>query len=92
MTIGINYELEIEVVSPLHIGNGVKLRRGIDFASDGVRTFRLDERKVLDAHWPSDPVEQRQLIADAAPLAQLVPEHQLAAHSLYSYSVSVLNK
>ncbi len=43
------YALTIEVLTPLHIGNGNELLRGYDYVADGGRTWVIDQKRLLEA-------------------------------------------
>ena len=44
-----HFELEITVLSPLHVGSGRELLRGYDFVAHQGRTWRIDEDALLEA-------------------------------------------
>jgi CRISPR-associated protein Csm5 len=62
-SIGLNYQLDIEVLTPLHIGSGDKLLQGFDFEVQGNRTYRLKEEVILNDYWPDDPHHQQLLLS-----------------------------
>ncbi len=68
--LGINYRLAIEVLTPLHVGNGNKLLRGFDFEVHQGKTFRLQEDVILSDFWPDDPRQQKLLLGK--PLSSLL--------------------
>lgn len=76
-----NYRLDVEVLSPLHIGSGVTLRRGFEYMTQGPTTYRLNDRAILDERWPDDETEQRKLLAGQ--LADLLVGVDLAKHPEY---------
>jgi CRISPR-associated protein Csm5 len=85
-TIGLNYRLEIEVLSPLHVGSGQKLLRGFDFEIHGNRTYRLREDVILDDYWPDDVQQQRLLLSK--PLSSLLqPEDYRDRPHYFAYSL-----
>lgn len=43
------FKVKLQILSPLHIGNGNELRQGFDFVVHGNKTYRLDEDAVLQA-------------------------------------------
>jgi len=45
----ITYDLSLTTLSPLHIGEGLSLRRNFDFVVHGGKTYRLDLDSVLEA-------------------------------------------
>jgi len=69
-SLGVNYRLEIEVLTPLHIGSGQTLTEGFDFAVHNHQTYRLQEDVILEDYWPDDPRQQRLLLGK--PLADLL--------------------
>ncbi len=80
-TLGINYRLEIEVLTPLHIGSGVTLKQGFDFEVRNNLTYRLNEDVILNDKWPDDPAQQRIFLNQ--PLANLLEPGDFAAHPEY---------
>lgn len=81
-----NYNLEIEVLTPVHIGKGVKLKRNFDFVTKRGITYRLNEQAILDEFWPDDP-RQQQLMLSRPPsdLIQDVDLSKASAYCLYHY-------
>lgn len=79
--LGINYRLEIEVLTPLHIGSGVTLKQGFDFEVSNGLTYRLNEDIILADKWPSDPAQQRLYLNQ--PLANLLETGDYRAHPEY---------
>jgi CRISPR-associated protein Csm5 len=43
------YNLQLDTLSPIHIGDGDELRHGFDFVTRGNTTYRLDVDRVLEA-------------------------------------------
>lgn len=79
--LGINYRLEIEVLTPLHIGSGVTLKQGFDFEVHNGLTYRLNEDAILTDKWPEDPAQQRIFLNQ--PLANLLEADDYHAHPEY---------
>lgn len=79
--LGVNYTLDIEVLSPLHVGSGRKLIAGFDFAVSNGTTYRLNEEAILSERWPDDPTWQRKLVGQ--PLAELLEPGDYKAHPEY---------
>ncbi len=79
--LGMNYRLEIEVLTPLHIGSGVTLKQGFDFAVHDNLTYRLNEDVILTDKWPDDPGQQRIFLNQ--PLASLLEVGDFRAHPEY---------
>lgn len=85
--ISLNYQLDIEVLTPLHVGNGKKLLRGYDFVHQRGMTYRLNDQAILNERWPDDERQQRLLLAGA--LADLVQDVDLSKrpeYTLYCYA------
>ncbi|MGQ9889950.1 MAG: type III-A CRISPR-associated RAMP protein Csm5, partial [Aggregatilineales bacterium] len=85
--ISLNYQLDIEVLTPLHVGSGRKLQRGYDFVHQRGITYRLNDQAILDERWPDDERQQRLLLAGT--LADLVQDVDLSKrreYSLYRYA------
>jgi CRISPR type III-A-associated RAMP protein Csm5 len=85
--IGINYTLQIEVLSPLHIGNGRKLQRDFDFVAQRSVTYRLNDQTILESRWPEDESQQRKLLSGR--LSDLIDGENMALHpeyALYKYA------
>lgn len=79
--LGVNYRLEIEVLTPLHIGSGVTLTQGFDFEVHDGLTYRLNEDVILSDKWPEDPAQQRLFLNQ--PLANLLEPDDYHAHPEY---------
>lgn len=79
--LGINYRLEIEVLTPLHIGSGVTLKQGFDFEVYNGLTYRLNEDIILADKWPEDPDHQRTFLNQ--PLAKLLETRDYREHPEY---------
>ncbi len=79
--LGINYRLAIEVLTPLHIGNGNKLLRGFDFEVHQGKTFRLKEDVILNDFWPDNPRQQELLLGK--PLSSLLQPQDYDERSHY---------
>ncbi len=80
--LGINYRLDIEVLTPLHIGSGALLLRGFDFdVPDNKFTYRLNEDTILEDKWPDDPVQQRLFLG--RPLTDLLERDDYRKHPEY---------
>ncbi len=45
------YQLTLQTLTPIHIGDGEELRHGFDFVIYQGRTWRLDEDAILQAKW-----------------------------------------
>jgi CRISPR-associated protein Csm5 len=81
--LGLYYRLDIEVLTPLHVGNGVTLLKGFDFAVRNGLTYRLDENAILNDRWPDDPELQRRFLGQ--PLADLLESSDYQQHPEYFY-------
>lgn len=86
--LGINYVLDVEVLSPIHIGCGRKLQQGYDWVHEAGVTYRLDEARVLDEIWSAlSPREQDLLLSK--PLSDVVEARrggrQLRDFAQYEY-------
>ncbi len=79
--LGNNYHLDIEVLTPLHVGSGRKLLKDIDFAVRGGVTFRLNEDAILADRWPDDPALQSKFLGQ--PLAELLEPGHYQSHPQY---------
>jgi CRISPR-associated protein Csm5 len=79
--LGINYILDVQVLTPLHIGSGRKLIAGFDFAVSGGMTYRLNEDAILVERWPDEPTLQKKLVGQ--PLAELLEPGDYRAHPEY---------
>ena len=53
------YRVNIQTLSPLHIGDGDELRQDFDFAVHGNNTYRLDEDAILLAKGDDIPEADR---------------------------------
>ena len=85
--ISLNYQLDIEALTPLHVGSGRKLQRGYDFVHQRGITYRLNDQAILDERWPDDERQQRLLLAGA--LADLIQDVDLSKrreYALYRYA------
>ena len=78
--IGLIYRLDIEVLTPLHVGSGVKLLQGFDFEVHSNQTYRLNEDVILGGYWPDDPKQQQVLLSQ--PLSELLKESDYFAYVL----------
>lgn len=84
--ISLNYHLEIETLTPLHVGSGRKLQRGYDFVHQRGTTYRLNDQAILDECWPDNERQQRLLLAGT--LGDLIQDVDLSkrpAYVLYAY-------
>jgi len=79
--LGINYALETEVLTPLHVGSGRKLIEGFDFAVNSGTTYRLNEEAILADRWPDDPALQKKFAGQ--PLKDLIEPADYKAHPEY---------
>lgn len=81
-----NFDVEIEILTPVHVGKGVRLRRDYEFVTQRGVTYRLNEQAVLDDFWPDDPREQRLMLSKPpAELIRSVDLSNLPRYVLYSY-------
>ena len=76
-----NYLAEIEVLTPLHIGKGIKLQRNADFIFQNGFTYRLNTDNILDDFWPDDKKQQQLLLRQ--PVGELVKDQLLANSPRY---------
>ena len=84
-----NYEVQIEILTPLHVGNGVVLKRDFEFVLQNGKTYRLNDSALLQAFWPAD-AKQQEKIALTRP-ADLLGNTRLShddAYVLYAYNGS----
>lgn len=79
--LGINYRLDIEVLTPLHIGNGVVLKQDFDFAVHNGLVYRLNEDIILNDRWPEDLAQQQTFLNQ--PLARLLEPDDYARYPDY---------
>ncbi len=79
--LGINYRLDIEVLTPLHIGNGVVLKQDFDFAVANAQVYRLNENAILEDRWPADIAHQQAFLNQ--PLADLLEAGDYRTHPEY---------
>lgn len=85
--IGTTYQLEIEVLTPLHVGSGTKLLEGFDFTRHNGRTYRLDVDRLLTDRWPDDERQQDLLLG--RPPADLLEKTDYTADSpFFIYSLA----
>lgn len=47
-TLGNKYIGQMEILTPVHIGSGVKLTQGIDFWTDNNRTYIVEQEKLME--------------------------------------------
>ncbi len=81
-SLGTNYRLDIEVLTPLHIGSGALLLRGFDFdVPNSTTTYRLNEDTILEDKWPDDPAQQRLFLG--RPLTDLLERDDYHKHPEY---------
>jgi CRISPR-associated protein Csm5 len=85
--IGTTYQLDIEVLTPLHVGSGTKLLEGFDFARHKGRVYRLDVDRILTDRWPEDE-RQQDLLLGQPPAALLTAQDY---HPQSDYFTYVLN-
>ncbi len=52
------YKLTLQILTPIHIGNGEELRLGFDFVIYNGRTWRLDDDAILEAKWRQMGLDQ----------------------------------
>lgn len=71
-----NYDLEIEVLSPVHIGKGARLQREHDFITQRGITYRLNDQAIWDEFWPDDPKLQQQMLS--RPVSDLIRDKDLS--------------
>lgn len=67
------YHLKITVLTPLHIGNGREMLKDYDYAVYGGRTWRIDEKALLDAQNVEDP-HIAEMLARTKPAQLLKPQ------------------
>jgi CRISPR-associated protein Csm5 len=85
--IGITYQLDIEVLTPLHVGSGTKLLEGFDFARHNGRVYRLDVDRILTDRWPDD-AQQQELLMSQPPAALLTSKDFQSAPAYFIYSLA----
>lgn len=66
------YDVAVSVLTPLHIGSGRELLHEYDYAIHSGRTWRIDERELLEAQSVDDPRLAEQL-ARTKPAELLTP-------------------
>lgn len=73
------YNLELETLSPVHIGSGDELKRDFDFVTDQYITYRLDVDKIL-----SEKIDPSQIDQDRFPLpGKLIQKREYQKYSKY---------
>lgn len=80
--IGRNFPVEIEVLTPVHIGKGVKLQRDYDFVMQRGITYRLNTQAILDDFWPEDPRQQQLMLSK--PPSDLIRDVDLSKQTKYA--------
>lgn len=85
--IGTTYRLDIEVLTPLHVGSGTKLLEGFDFARHKGRIYRLDVDRILTDRWPDDE-RQQDLLLGQPPAALLTPADFKLDSDYFVYSLA----
>lgn len=81
------WRLDIEVLTPLHIGTGTTLQDGYDFVAHKGKTYRLDVNTFLDAIWPKDPRQQDAMLGQ--PPAQLLEPDDFVNHpEFFAYALN----
>ena len=76
--ISTNYRLDIEVLTPLHVGNGNELKRDFDFVTQDDVTYVLNVQKILDDFWTDDPDQQHSMMSLS--MGELIARENLARH------------
>lgn len=85
--IGTTYRLDIEVLTPLHVGSGTKLLEGFDFARHKGRIYRLNVDRILTDRWPDDE-RQQDLLLGQPPAALLTPTDYRPDSDYFVYSLA----
>lgn len=75
------YLLTIEVISPVHIGNGNELQRDYDYAVDKGRTWVIDQERLLEATLSPDGSFNNEWLA--YPPAQFLKREDFTTDSPY---------
>ncbi len=85
--IGVTYRLDIEVLTPLHVGSGTKLLEGFDFARHKGRIYRLNVDRILTDRWPDDE-RQQELLLGQPPAALLTLTDYRPDSDYFVYSLA----
>lgn len=85
------YNVKVSALTPLHIGNGVRLLHEYDYAIRGGRTWRLNEARVLDTQVPADGTLDATLanrLAVTPPARLLQPGDYRPDNDVFRYVIS----
>lgn len=86
-TLTLAWRLDIEVLTPVHIGTGTKLTDGYDFVTRNGKTYRLNVDAILDAVWPDDPRQQAAMLKQD-PGDLLRPEDFVKHPEFFAYALA----
>ncbi|HHH40839.1 MAG TPA: type III-A CRISPR-associated RAMP protein Csm5, partial [Chloroflexi bacterium] len=75
------YDVQVRLLTPLHIGSGRELLHKYDYAIHGGRTWRLDEGAILAMQETDDPAWTARLTR--IPPADLLREEDFRADAPY---------
>jgi len=75
------YRLTLTTLNPLHIGDGVELRKDFDFVVRAGRTWRLNLDAVLEAKWETLAESE----GDPPPPGRLLSKEDFKDRSLFRY-------
>ena len=84
------YDVKVSALTPLHIGNGVRLLHEYDYAIRGGRTWRLNEARVLEHQLPADGALDPALadqLAKTPPARLLQPGDFRPDHEVFRYVI-----
>ncbi len=73
-----HFDLNLQTLTPLHIGSGVELMKDIDFITDGKATYRLDIDRILVELW-----NESSGTAYPAQLLHSIPQDDWGQYILY---------
>jgi len=78
------FQLNIIVLTPLHIGNGREMLKDYDYAVYRNRTWRIDENSLLDAQNVDDP-KVAEILASTKPVDLLKPQDYTEDSRFFRY-------
>lgn len=80
------YDVSVSTLTPLHIGSGVELLHGYDYAIHRGRTWRIDEAALLDAQEVDDP-RLAERLAQTPPAQLLQPSDFREGSPFFRYAI-----
>ncbi len=75
--------IQIEVLSPVHVGDGQELLRDIDYVVHGGRTYVVHQEKLLEQFLSDDDKFDDKLLGQ--PISQLLQHHDYENPELFRY-------